>query len=252
VGFLRARSHELCPVSHCPVLEPALDALLEELSDRPSGDGIVQLAAGEDGRVACSAGSRKQALLVSNGEGSLESSAGVFVQGNPGLRGPLARAVVEAAGREGRCLELYAGIGFFTLSLAARFGHLVVVEASRRALRHLRANLSSAGIHHVQVRCEPVEGMLRKPGPSALQPDVIVLDPPRVGLPGGSAERLGGLGARRIVYVSCDPATLARDLRQLTALGYKLERVEGFDLFPQTAHVEAVATLSAGREAGKR
>ena len=76
-----------------------------------------------------------------------------------------------------------------------------------------------------------------------LRPDAVVLDPPRSGLPPGAATFLAGLGAPRVVYLSCDPATLARDLAAWVGSGYRLERIEGFDLFPQTPHLEVLAVL---------
>ena len=96
---------------------------------------------------------------------------------------------------------------------------------------------------------EPVESTAAVSSPLSavvVAPDVVVLDPPRTGLPRGVAADLAAVGAPRIVYLSCDPATLARDIAQLGRQGYRMEGVEAFDLFPQTPHVEALVTL--GRE----
>jgi tRNA/tmRNA/rRNA uracil-C5-methylase (TrmA/RlmC/RlmD family) len=121
------------------------------------------------------------------------------------------------------------------------------LEASAAAVRDLRANLRGADLEGVEVHERRVElsaALCRR-----LAPDVVVLDPPRTGLPARAVAALAALGARRIVYLSCDPATLARDLAGFRKRGYRLRRVEGFDLFPQTPHVEALAVLEAERDA---
>jgi 23S rRNA (uracil1939-C5)-methyltransferase len=139
-------------------------------------------------------------------------------------------------------VELFAGAGFLTVGLARRHSRMVAVEGHRPAARDLRANLKAAGLGHVRVVAQPVERFLQLPPPDPA-PDVVVLDPPRAGLGRGAPERLARFGAARIVYLSCDPATLARDLSRFVGAGYALSAVEAFDLFPQTPHVEALAVL---------
>jgi tRNA/tmRNA/rRNA uracil-C5-methylase (TrmA/RlmC/RlmD family) len=170
-------------------------------------------------------------------------SPGVFFQGNEPLRAVLLEAVLEAAGCGARCLELCAGAGFFTLGLAARFGEVLAVESSPPAVRDLRANLAAARLANVRIECAPLAGLLAKRSLAGFAPDAIVVDPPRTGLGADVAEALAGLGARRLVYVSCAPPTLARDLAALVRHGFRLASVRGFDLFPQTPHVEALARL---------
>lgn len=249
IGFRRLRSRELCAVRHCPVLVPVLDAALEELSASGPADGEWEIASGDEGGVARRRlGSRPPRggaprLRISNGSDRLRVSAGTFFQAHAALRPVLGAAVADAAGSGEACLELFAGSGFFTLLLARRFRRVVAVESSRDALQDLRTNLAEAGRTGVEVRGEAVESALRDPSLRAGSPRVVVLDPPRTGLARGGAAALAGLGAQRIVYLSCDPATLARDLAGLSASGYRLARVAGFDLFPQTPHVEALAVL---------
>jgi 23S rRNA (uracil1939-C5)-methyltransferase len=180
---------------------------------------------------------------VDVGADRIEISSGGFVQANALLREALAEAVLEAAARGERALELFAGAGFFSLGLARRFGRLVAVESDPRAADDLRRNLRAAGLGDADVIGQPVEEALRTPALRGLRPDAVVLDPPRTGLAPGAARDLASLGADRIVYVSCDPATLARDLGLLADAGYALRSVALFDLFPQTAHVEALARL---------
>ena len=96
---------------------------------------------------------------------------------------------------------------------------------------------------NVEVLAHAVESDAPWPAIAALCPDVVLLDPPREGLAESVATRLIGLGAPRLVYLSCDPATLARDLARFARSGYRLVQAAGFDLFPQTAHVEALAAM---------
>jgi 23S rRNA (uracil1939-C5)-methyltransferase len=151
--------------------------------------------------------------------------------------------VAASAGCGATVLELFAGAGFLTLWLARCFARVVAFEASAAAARDLRANLRSADLEGVEVqerRVESSNSLFRR-----LVPDVVVLDPPRAGLPAGTVAALADIAAPRIVYLSCDAATLARDLAGFRKRGYRLRSVEGFDLFPQTPHVEALAVLEA-------
>ena len=247
VGYRRRRSNALCATARCPVLVPALDDALAALAARPPHeDGEWELAAGDGGEVRVTrvgaAGESSRRLVLTAGGERIERTPGVFAQANALLLDVLARAVVREAGAGETALELFAGAGFFTLALARRFTRVVAVEGDARAAADLAHNLVAADLHNVDVRAEPVERVL---GACRTAHDVVLLDPPRTGLPRGLAPRVATLGARRLVYLSCDPATLARDLSEIVRTGYRLEHVEGFDLFPQTPHVEALATLVA-------
>jgi 23S rRNA (uracil1939-C5)-methyltransferase len=237
------------------VLIPALEEALGRLAAEPPEDGELELAAGDDGQVRVNRKARGgratprgsgTALRLASGD-ELRLSPGVFAQGHALLRDALAEAVLEAAGHGPWAVELFAGAGFFTAGLARRFARVVAVEAHGPAVRDLRANLRRAGLPNVEIRTGTAEDFLAGWSQRVPPPDAVVLDPPRTGLARGAAERLAVLGAARIAYLSCDPATLARDLAVLVAGGYALRSVEGFDLFPQTAHVEALAVLDRAR-----
>ena len=118
---------------------------------------------------------------------------------------------------------------------------MVAVEASEAATSDLKANVDAAKLTNVDIRFATVEEVVENS--EDLVPDAVVIDPPRTGLSKGTADRLRQLDAKRIVYLSCDPATLARDLQALTERGYRLASLEIFDLFPQTPHVETLALL---------
>jgi 23S rRNA (uracil1939-C5)-methyltransferase len=250
VGFRRRRSHALCATNRCPILAPPLQAELAELARRPPpNEGEWELCCG-DGEVRATAlpatGERRLPLRV--GDERLGVSPGVFAQSNVLLLASLVDAVLAAAGEGVLALDLFAGAGFFTLGLARRFARVTAVESSAAAAGDLEANLRDAGIGNVTVVTERMEVACARGMFDDLRPDVIVLDPPRTGLPAGSADALAELGPRRIVYLSCDPATQARDAAYLVGNGYAALRVEAFDLFPQTPHVESLAVFEISRD----
>jgi 23S rRNA (uracil1939-C5)-methyltransferase len=244
VGYLRRGSHALCAVSRCPVLVPALDRRLHELAAHPpQPEGEWELASGSDEVRAAPLGAPgAPRIRLEVGAHRIAVSSGVFAQSNALMLDALATRVRERAGSGELAVELYAGAGLLTVGLAERFDRVVAVEGDPVAIGDLRANLAEAGLDRVEVLAESVERAL--PALAGRSPDVLVLDPPRSGLARGSADALAAVSAERIVYLSCDPATLARDLAAICALGYRLHALEGIDLFPQTPHVEALATLA--------
>ena len=250
VGFRKLRSHALCGISHCPVLSPGLDRALGQLAaDPPTQPMEWLLAEGDSGEISVwprVRGARAPAIEIEVAGDRLRIGPGVFFQAHATLRGTLAEAVWELAGSGGRAVELYAGAGFFTLGLARRFSELVAVESDPRSVRDLRFNLARAGHQRVRVEQREVASFLRDPKGAKSGVELLVLDPPRTGLPRDAAAGLAALGADRIVYVSCDPATLARDLRVLVAADYRPTALRALDLFPQTAHLETVVRLDLG------
>ena len=186
-------------------------------------------------------------LLASSGAQSLtyrvashdyHVSAGAFFQVNRHLIDELVPVVTERSGGE-TALDLYAGVGLFSLPLARSFHHIFAVEASQLSLRDLRQNVP-ASVKVVGSRTEEYlsRHSVRK------RPDLVVLDPPRTGVGKAVARALVELEAQRIHYVSCDPATLARDLASLLSGGYRIEEAHIFDLFPETFHIESVVKLA--------
>jgi 23S rRNA (uracil1939-C5)-methyltransferase len=173
-----------------------------------------------------------------------------FFQVNRFLVEDLLQTIVGTA-KGAYALDLYAGVGFFSLPLAKSFPKVVGVDANLSATRDLRQNAEAAGAAVVSEN-EHTEEFLKKPQE---KPDFVVLDPPRAGLGAEAAARLVNLGAEDIAYLSCDPSTLARDLAVLTASSrkpeaaaalehkYEITEVHLFDLFPQTFHIETLVRL---------
>jgi len=170
--------------------------------------------------------------------GSLRVSGGSFFQVNRFLVDELVSVVT--AGRSGDfALDLFAGVGLFSVAMGASFRHIVAVESSQSSIGDLKYNCPP----NVKAVRATVEEYLSRKG-KGLRPDFVVIDPPRAGLGERVARGLGKLAAPQLTYVSCDPATLARDLSGLTASGYRIEQVHLVDLFPQTYHIETVVELA--------
>ncbi|MFZ0914495.1 MAG: class I SAM-dependent RNA methyltransferase [Candidatus Korobacteraceae bacterium] len=164
-------------------------------------------------------------------------SGGSFFQTNRHLVDTLAQ--VATADRGGQlALDLYAGVGLFTLPLAGKFDQVLAVESSQDALADLRLNVPT----NVKCTHATAERFLLERGPK-LAPDLIVVDPPRAGLGEKTAAALGRMSVSHVTYVSCDPATLSRDLRLLLESGFRVEQAHLVDMFPQTFHLETVLHL---------
>jgi 23S rRNA (uracil1939-C5)-methyltransferase len=190
-------------------------------------------------RLLAHAGS--DALLYADANAAYRVSLGSFFQVNRFLIDSLVRLVTE--GETGSVAwDLYAGVGLFSAPLARSFSSVTAVESSPSAVRDLRENLRDT--KHRVVAADTA-AFLRQPetqrGP---RPQLVVVDPPRAGLGPEVTKALGKLRPRKITYVSCDPATLSRDLAALVQFGYRLNQIHLLDLFPQTFHLESVAHLS--------
>jgi tRNA/tmRNA/rRNA uracil-C5-methylase (TrmA/RlmC/RlmD family) len=198
---------------------------------------------------------RRERVSCGGREFDYELPAGAFWQLHRAAPAVLAQAVVEAATAAGvgpaaadtgldglRVWDLYAGAGLLTLPLAAAGAQVTAVEGDRRAVAALRANARRADLKLGGAHGAEVAAALRR-GIGGGRPDVVVLDPPRAGAGLEVVRLLVEASPRRIVYVACEPAALARDLAALRATGWEVTALEGFDLFPGTHHVEVVAIL---------
>ena len=213
-----------------PQLFEACDALCK----RPVIAGVT-LRTRDAGRPA-SWGETDVTIPMEEG-GTLEGPAGAFSQANDGVNTRLVEAVVELADPEGlRVLELHCGVGNFTVGLAAHAKTLVAVEQDPRAVEACQRNLKRRGL-----RARVAVGDANLPPKGHY--DVLVLDPPRQGAKALFEQNDVLPGPKRVIYVSCDTATLGRDLERATAKGYRIDRLIGFDMFPQTAHLESLVRL---------
>jgi len=272
LGFLAADSHRVVSVDQCLLTDPLLDELwaaldmewpqLCRLSLRcgsATGDrmAVFELDHYEDFDievdfpVSC-------VLLLADGEAVVlmgnayltervagrdyRISAGSFFQVNTAGAEALVALVTEYLAPKGgeTLLDLYCGVGLFGLALAGRVGRVVGIEAAGSAAADFRYN--ARDLAHVDLLAGKVECLL----PTLEEPvDLVVLDPPRSGAGKRVVDEIARLRPRRVVYVSCDPATLARDARYLTEAGFRLAKVQPLDLFPQTYHIESLALFES-------
>lgn len=167
---------------------------------------------------------------------------GGFFQVNRFLVDDLAQQVTT--GHEGHLAwDLFAGVGLFARRLTASFERVVAVESAPAATQALAANLKDTSGTAVQAAALDFLSTFKPNHPASLHPDLVVVDPPRAGLGPDITALLAGVAAPSMVYVSCDPATLARDLRVLIATGYAIQSITLADLFPQTFHLETLVHL---------
>ena len=245
IGYYERGSRHVCDVADCAILLPELQETLERVratdwDEFPPDLKHLDAVAGENG-VSLSppfGEFETNELSLRVGNEVYQYNAESFFQVNPALLPELIEfALTDAGGK--MALDLYCGVGLFTLPLSRRFERVVGVEANPVAARFARRNLQHAGVTNARVVTTNVADGIRKTDAV----DFILLDPPRAGAESVVIKGMLDLQPARISYVSCDPATLARDLKKLIAGGYMLESIAGFDLFPQTHHVETVVLL---------
>ena len=150
--------------------------------------------------------------------------------------------------RQDTVLDLYCGVGTITLAMASAAGKVIGVEVVPQAVEDARDNAKRNGIENAEFFCGDAGQAALQLEREGVRPDVVVVDPPRKGLNADTIEALSRMSPRRIVYVSCDPATLSRDVALLKERGYKLQTAQAADLFPRCAHVETVVLMSRVKE----
>lgn len=173
-------------------------------------------------------------------------SAASFLQVNPIQTEKLYATALDYAGLTGRetVVDVYCGIGTISLSLAKKAKRVIGIEIVPEAVQDARANAELNRIDNAEFCCAAAEDELPRMIKDGLRPDVIVLDPPRKGCEDALIEAVAQSGANRIVYVSCNPATLARDCAKFVEAGYQVGKVQPVDMFPQTGHVECVVLMT--------
>ncbi len=206
----------------------------------------ANVATGESERVLLGSGTIMEKLLGLE----FEVSGSAFLQTNSRQAEALYAKALQAAALEGRecVLDLYCGAGTLTLVLARAAGEAIGVESVPDSIERARLNAVRNGIANARFEAGESRAVLREwargERKQPPRPDVVVVDPPRSGLHARVVARVAELAPRRVVYVSCNPATLARDLKDFGARGYTLAEVTPFDLFPHTPHIECVALLT--------
>ena len=283
LGFHREGTHEVVAVDRCPVATDAVNAVRAAVGDATGakgtavrvldGHGAVVLVPGEGPLepppadapdapatialrgAADRRGAPRASTVLRGPDATTVTVAGLayevpvdaFFQANIGGAEALVATVLAAAGDVAHrdVWDLYAGVGLLALPLARAGAHVLAVEQVPVAAAAAGRSAARLGLD-VTVLAERVEPVLERAvdgDPTLPPPEVVVADPPRAGLGRRAVAALGRLAPERVVLVACDVASLARDVRDLTARGYRLGRAEPLDLFPMTHHVEVVATL---------
>jgi 23S rRNA (uracil1939-C5)-methyltransferase len=251
LGYYERGSHRVCDVADCPVAAPPVAERLIRLRGMMSEGSLPQAlefeaVAGDEGVAldpAIEPGDEREQVRRINGE-TYRFDAGCFFQINHALLEPLvAEGLRGTSGGGELALDLYSGVGLFTLPLARRFRRVVAVEGNPAAAEYARRNLSDATLLNARVETSPVGDWLTHHTSELGHADFTLLDPPRAGAEPEAVRGIIDLKPAHISYVSCDPATLARDLRHLLDADYRIDSLRAFDMFPQTHHVETVVHL---------
>jgi 23S rRNA (uracil1939-C5)-methyltransferase len=282
LGYFRAGSNDFCPIEQCALVAPplaeALESLRKELASGalPSAIREIEVFADPEGfmlmNVSFPAMPESPRRLFERLRGALPGAGSILLQETAGERMELEgqgflnypvgatryrvghmsffqvnRFLIEemvqtvTGGVEGGlALDLYAGVGLFSVPLGSRFEQVVAVEADPAAARDLEENLKTAGVAGQAVNAD-VETFLADWKQS---PDLVILDPPRAGVEASVLQSIAQLKPRQITYISCDPATLARDLKELRGAAYQIASIDLFDVFPQTFHIETLVQLT--------
>jgi len=269
VGFFRSGSHALEDVEHCPLLRPSLNEALTALRELKKSDDTDRQA--QEWDIACSeeqnawaaacigydpnagfssltgADKKKEVVLKRKiGDFFYSATASVFFQANDFMTPELVQLVQESAKCTGdeSALDLFAGVGLFSLPLARRFKKIVAVENSPSSCRFCSGNASAAAAGNIRTVCADVSSWMQSEASSGPhQFSLIMLDPPRTGAGIDVMERIRAWAPETILYVSCDPQTLCRDLTPISPGDYRIDFVAGLDMFPQTYHFETVVRL---------
>lgn len=248
IGFLRAGSRsEVCDIRQCPIaMEPinaALPALRKQVQQAAAAykRGATLLMRVSEGSVL----TNPHAVCTEQvGQLTFHFLAGDFFQNNPAILPAFTGYVAEQARACGAryLVDAYCGCGLFALSLAEHFEEVIGVEVSESSADWARSNAAANGISHARFLAASAEAIFEQVSYPASE-TAVVIDPPRKGCDTLFLNQLFAFGPKRVVYVSCNPATHVRDLAAFAEAGYAIRAVQPFDLFPQTKHLECVTTL---------
>lgn len=270
LGYQRAGSNELIEISECHLPAANINALWPQLGlEAPSGVERLQIREGLEGDLILGLESQndlpseftvdfpisvvwkgpdsqfilagEDCILMQVKDRSFRVSIGSFFQANLVQAANMVDHVLKLAGdlKGKTVLDAYCGVGLFSAFLAGKAKHLVGIEVSESSCNDFAINMDE--FDNVELYIDKVENVLPA---LKLQPDLVVVDPPRAGLDAHVTDELVKAKPDKIIYVSCDPATLARDIKRFCKGGYELTSLTPFDQFPQTYHIEAVALMS--------
>ncbi len=250
IGYFRRNSHDVIDVETCPILTNELQATLTDLRGEIEWESFwsekVEIEAANAGSEVSVYSSEivepTEEISFASGENRYFYDAQSFFQGNPSLIEALVETALQNASGAA-ALDLYCGVGLFTLPLARSFAKVYGIESNEKAIESARKNIDHARLENAEFFAEAVGEWLGENVEKLAGIDFVLLDPPRAGTEKETIESLLRLKPPQISYVSCEPATLARDLRILCENAYEIESITALDLFPQTHHIETVVRL---------
>lgn len=250
IGYYKRNSRDLIDVRSCPILTPILENTLEitrknlDWHNFWSEKAEIEASHGDGDEVSV----YSPEVIEPTNEISFSAfgeryfySAQTFFQGNHFVVEKLLETALDGAGGE-TSLDLYCGVGLFTLPLAGKYARVIGVEEYGLAVDFARKNAENAQLPNIEFHTESVRKFLASAELGKV--DFILLDPPRAGTEKETIHNIIKLGAPHISYVACEPSVLARDLKRFAEHGYKIDSITALDLFPQTHHVETVVRLS--------
>ncbi|MBW2561394.1 MAG: 23S rRNA (uracil(1939)-C(5))-methyltransferase RlmD, partial [Deltaproteobacteria bacterium] len=244
LGFMDTQGGELVDISRCAIVDESINTEYAKLREKLSAEKIPSHRT----RYILWSGvpyPSEPYITRTVGEKNLVVSSSGFFQGNASLVETLTQHVVEMCDLQesDRVLDACCGCGLFSLFIAPRVREVLGIEINGAAVRCATHNAEKQGITNARFWKGDVEGILDRLGRDDTRVDTVLIDPPRVGCTEATLSAIDRLQPERIVYVSCNPATLARDVRRLIDKGFHLERLQPIDMFPQTQHIEVIALL---------
>lgn len=251
IGYFKRGSHDVIDVRECPILTPELQSKLTEIREYVAWEEFITdhaeiEAASSAGEVSVYSNDLLEPTheldFFAAGE-RYSFDARSFFQGNQSMIEKLIE--LSIGGLSGSlAIDLYCGAGLFTLPLARRFTRVTGVESGSRAVGSARKNIERAILTNAEIFGSKVGDWLGANEAEVGPVDLVLLDPPRTGTERGVVESIARIRPHTISYVSCEPSTLARDLRVFIDRGFTVESITALDLFPQTHHVETVVRLA--------
>ena len=254
VGFLKRHTNQLVDIESCPLLLPPLNRAIAPLREyakgsgsQAFGNGQAYVVTGENGAIAAEPPpdrSWPREVRWTVGGVTFWCAPDVLFQANAHMLDAFQSVVSEGARGE-MLIDLFGGTGFFSLPVARHFKEVLIIEENRPAVALGKRNAKEACLGNVRFVASRVEEI--DPDTLPVSPDLMMVDPPRAGLSNKAHRLVAGVSPRAMIYVSCDPVSLARDIKKLVNTGYTLQRLVVLDMFPQTYHVETVAFLADAR-----
>jgi 23S rRNA (uracil1939-C5)-methyltransferase len=251
IGFYRKRSNDVIEINRCPLLTAGINTIMEHqkkvIAGLPQSCKEIRVIAGDNGSIASSPVMRDvsgDSTVITVAQKKFSVTGNSFFQGNSFLLEKLGLWAKETVSGD-FFIDMYGGVGFFSIMLADNFSQGLLVESSKKLTEMAQKNFSCNDISHLTAEAVSAENFFKNGAHSIPAQDCLIVDPPRPGLTVPVREGIRNLKPASIVYISCNPSTQARDVGFfIKKCGYSIEKAALFDLYPQTHHIETVLLLS--------